>query len=411
MTSLRVAVFTDRFPPNWGGGVATAHYQIFRLLTKHGFTVRAFACFDEGAGPGHNSTIIRRRSPRWAIRTTRRAAQLAFAAIEPGRAAYQTADVGVRAWGALALRRALLDFAPDIAIFPDHGAPALFLPTRPECRRVLVLHHDPMRFTDLPLVEPHSRLDARTAAAATQRLLTSIDRTVAPSAYMDGVFTETYRFAGARAIAPLVIDDSYLAAIQPLDPRPRLGLDPTAPLVYVPGGGNKFKGASLVPDILTTLGRRSQGPAGVYLSGAVTAETRRRLASLPDSIRLHLPGPVDGPTNLAIVRTCSFGVYPTLTENYSMALLEAALLGVPMVTFDVGGNGEIVRNGVNGFLAPAYDVGVMTDYAASLLDPAALGHMATTTRADALARLSEAACGQRLVDSLTRFDGDDCSPA
>ena len=49
MTPKRIAVVTDRFPPNWGGGVATAHYQLYRLLRKRGFQVRAFACFDEGA--------------------------------------------------------------------------------------------------------------------------------------------------------------------------------------------------------------------------------------------------------------------------------------------------------------------------------------------------------------------------
>ena len=403
MTARRVALVTDRFPPNWGGGVATAHYQLYRLLRKRGFDVRVFSCFDEGAGQGNRIDIVRRAASHGMIRVVRRAARIGFAAVEPGRAAYQTADVVVRVLGAFGLRRPLRAFDPDIAIFPDHGAPAMVLPTDRRCRRVLVLHHDPMRFVDLPLVEPHSRLDARLAAVAGQRVLKAIDRTVAPSSYMNAAFASTYRFSGSREIAPLVIDAAYLAEI-PLDnPRSRLGLGPDAPLIYVPGGGNKFKGASLVPEILTALGPRATGPIGVYVSGAVTADVRDKLASLPASVRLHLPGPVDGPRNLAVVRTCTFGVYPTLTENYSMALLEAALLDVPMVTFDVGGNAEIVRDGINGYLAPAYDVAAMIDRATALLDATAARSMAAATRADATARLGEAARGQRLIDALTRF--------
>ena len=403
MTPARVAVITDRFPPNWGGGVASSHYQIYRLLKKRGFTVRAFSCFDEGLGSSNGVDVVRRAAPHWAVRAVRRAARAAFAVVEPGRAAYQSADVAIRVWGATALNRALREFDPDIAIFPDHGAPALLLRTGARCRRILVLHHDPMRFVDLPLVEPHSHRDARLAARAGQRVLARIDKVVAPSAYMDAAFAATYRFAGPREVAPLVVDEDYLAPISPDDPRSRLGLGADAALVYVPGGGNKFKGASLVPRIVAELGRRAKASIGVYVSGALPPEVRRQLASAPGSVRHYLPGLVDGPTNLAVVKACSFGVYPTLAENYSMALLEAALLGVPMVTFDVGGNAEIVRDGINGFLAPAHDVAAIADRAAPLLDAAAARALAATTRADAARRLGEAARAPRLVDCLTRF--------
>ena len=111
------------------------------------------------------------------------------------------------------------------------------------------------------------------------------------------------------------------------------------------------------------------------------------LAGLPKGLRIHAPGPLDGPANLGRVKACSFCVYPTLAENYSMALLEAALCGVPMVTFDVGGNGEIIRDGTNGFLAPAHDVDALATAAARLLDPTTVRQMAETTHGDAKARL------------------------
>jgi glycosyltransferase involved in cell wall biosynthesis len=129
------------------------------------------------------------------------------------------------------------------------------------------------------------------------------------------------------------------------------------------------------------------------------------LAGLPDGLRVHAPGPLDGSANLGRVKACSFGVYPTLAENYSVALLEAALCGVPMVTFDVGGSGEIVRDGTNGFLAPAHDVDALISQAQRLLDPAAARRMAESTLDDAGARLDGAAAADAWIAGLTQFDG------
>ncbi len=42
----------------------------------------------------------------------------------------------------------------------------------------------------------------------------------------------------------------------------------------------------------------------------------------------------------------------SVTEGYSIALLEACAAGLPIVATKVGGNAEIVHEGVNGHLVP-----------------------------------------------------------
>lgn len=48
-------------------------------------------------------------------------------------------------------------------------------------------------------------------------------------------------------------------------------------------------------------------------------------------------------------------VLSSRTEGYSLALVEAAAAALPAIATDVGGNGEIVRDGVTGLLVPPED--------------------------------------------------------
>lgn len=65
-------------------------------------------------------------------------------------------------------------------------------------------------------------------------------------------------------------------------------------------------------------------------------------------------------------------VLSSISEGYSMALLEAAASGLPIIATDVGGNGEIVRDGETGRLVPACDPEAMASAIGELLaDPAA----------------------------------------
>lgn len=54
-------------------------------------------------------------------------------------------------------------------------------------------------------------------------------------------------------------------------------------------------------------------------------------------------------------------VLPSIREDFSLALLEASHCGLPCLAFDVGGNREIILNGVTGWVIEPFDVVAMAD--------------------------------------------------
>ena len=48
-------------------------------------------------------------------------------------------------------------------------------------------------------------------------------------------------------------------------------------------------------------------------------------------------------------------VVPSLQENLSNAIMESLACGIPVVSFDVGGNGDLIEHQKNGYLAKAFD--------------------------------------------------------
>jgi hypothetical protein len=93
----------------------------------------------------------------------------------------------------------------------------------------------------------------------------------------------------------------------------------------------------------------------------------------------------------AIIAGADWVVLPSYREGLSRVLLEAAAMGRPAVATDVPGCRDVVRDGVNGFLAPVRDAaGLAAAMArAARLDDASWQAMADAGRAMVEAEFSE----------------------
>lgn len=352
----RVAIVSDSAPPYGGGGIASAHYGLFRGFQRAGLETALFTFFDRRFPEEPEAAIYRFGPPPAAMKWLLKFNGLLFGLLDPRRKAWYAIDSLLSGLGVRRMAATLAQWQPDVVIFPDQGSPALLLPKPPGVRWGLIAHHNPMRFQDANLGGEFSPLDARLAVWFEQQALHKVDRVTCPSRHMQAWFERTYRFSRPLAVIPNIPDVESVAAAAPQDPRPGLGLSAAAPLIVVPSGEVRLKGTDFVYPILARLAQRFSQPFGVFIAGELEPGLAAQLPALPEHVRLYLPGRLAHSEYLGTLKTCSFGLFPALMDNYSMALVEATLAGVPMLAFDTGGNEDILAKGQNGYLFPLTDL-------------------------------------------------------
>lgn len=92
---------------------------------------------------------------------------------------------------------------------------------------------------------------------------------------------------------------------------------------------------------------------------------RHKIAQAGLSDRIVLTGFRDDAQ--CITQCMDLFVLPSLYEGVSTALLDAMAAGVPVAVTAVGGNTEVVRDGVDGWVVPSGDAGELTNVLAEVL--------------------------------------------
>jgi glycosyltransferase involved in cell wall biosynthesis len=361
----RVAIVTRSFPPK-SGGIASAHYNLFQLL-RADHDVKAFAFDDENA-PAPDA--VGRKSSRAAASVLERALTAYIHRFEPRARVVYCKSIASISPAARSLSGPLAAFHPDIVIVPDNYAPALAMKFPKRSSVVWMSRNNYKRMENQPLVHSRSWMDIHLAHRLELRGLRKAHHVICPSRYMERVFRDTYPIDIPIDVIYNFVHPATLDAVSAVNLKSRMGMKPDQPLVYIPSAGSPVKGKRYVFEIIRRLG--GEGSAGFYLSGEITSDLARELSSLDSRFAVFAPGHLSYAENLAHVAACDFAVSPTLIENLSNAIVEGLMLGLPFVTFDTGGNAEIVHSGVNGFVVPYLDVEALVARSLELVEDSGL---------------------------------------
>jgi glycosyltransferase involved in cell wall biosynthesis len=142
--------------------------------------------------------------------------------------------------------------------------------------------------------------------------------------------------------------------------RRALGFGSEHFVVGTVGRFDPIKNLPLLVESIDRAGGAAQQVRGLLVGdGPAAGEIRALVASRGLSARVRFTGFRDDARDL--VQCLDLFVLSSLSEGTSMALLEAMAAGVPVLVTAVGGNVEVVEDGVSGSVVPSKHAAAMTE--------------------------------------------------
>lgn len=126
------------------------------------------------------------------------------------------------------------------------------------------------------------------------------------------------------------------------------------------------KGILALLEHLGELSKRFSGKLELLVVGQGSEKVRE--IDFPDLTVKTLPFLKELYRLAQAINLCDVILYPTQAENLSLTCLYSLACGVPVISFDVGGQKEAITNGVNGYLVEVNDYQGMTDALVRLLE-------------------------------------------
>jgi glycosyltransferase involved in cell wall biosynthesis len=341
---MKIAILSDSAPPLSMGGVSSAHYMLCLFLRELGHDAHIFTFHDSQGGLPDDPGYIHRSCNNSFVEKIIKAVCRAYFYIRDRRKmACQTSYILGNIMGCIQVYYKLRVFAPQIIISPDYCAPLAFMHLPKNLHVIEIAHHNPERFIEtLHYGVVVSKRDIETALALQRKGLRRVHTVVCPSRYMKDVFTKTYHdFTGKIEVIPNLVNSNVILSISPQSVALRLGVSSETPVIYIPSGGTAMKGERYIFSLVQFIAREHKTVC-FYISGVLSVALQQEIKQSNFKSRVFAPGYTPYVENIAFAMSCSVCMSPALAENYSMALVEALTMGLPIVAFDVGGNNEIV---------------------------------------------------------------------
>jgi glycosyltransferase involved in cell wall biosynthesis len=155
-------------------------------------------------------------------------------------------------------------------------------------------------------------------------------------------------------VVPTGVDVPGLAAIAPVDPRPKAGWPPDSIVVVSLGRLAPEKSPLTVLDAFAVAASTVPPLRLLVIGGGPAHDAVRERARRADlDGRVHLTGALPRPAALARVAGGDLFAFASRTETQGLVLAEALSLGLPAVAIDGPGVRDSVRDGVDGIVVDA----------------------------------------------------------
>lgn len=186
---------------------------------------------------------------------------------------------------------------------------------------------------------------------------------VSPSSWLAAMLRKEWPGASVRVIPNGV--DLPRQNMTKAEARSRFGITASARVVlFLAHGGAHaaYKGGDLVESLLARITAMVPGTLGIVAGGS-GSERREGLLTLPY---------VGGEQLEALLFAADVLVYPSLSDNHPLVVLEAMAHGLPVAAYSVGGIPEQVEHGKQGMLVPVLAEDKLVKAVATILNDAAL---------------------------------------
>jgi glycosyltransferase involved in cell wall biosynthesis len=145
----------------------------------------------------------------------------------------------------------------------------------------------------------------------------------------------------------------------------RYGLNGGSKVLYV-GRVSREKNLSLLIDSFQSLRQRQPGANLIVVGDGPDMEALREQAARGGGVLFT--GPLTGEDLARAYASADIFVFPSLTDTFGNAVLEAQASGLPAIVSTQGGPAEIVRRNDSGLVVEMNSPGVLADAIVRLLD-------------------------------------------
>jgi L-malate glycosyltransferase len=342
---MRILVLTHEFPPVGGGGGHVAQ-DISNRLVRRGHEIRVLTAHFEGLSSDETVEGVR-------IQRVPSKRRVAFRAEFLEMARYD--------WAALTFGLSLIrEWRPDLIhvhFAVPAGAAAFVLSKLMGVPYVLTVH-----LGDVPGALPE-KTDRwfKWIYPFTPLIWRNAAKIVAVSEFTRRLALEHYRFP--MDVIPNGVDMDGLPGRPPYQSAPRIVF--AGRFVEQKNPAHLVEALSMLKDLPWTCSMLGDGP--------LLVSVREMATGCGLSERFSFPGWVTPEEVLNAFARSDILVLPSRSEGLSVVGVQALGMGLALVLSDVGGNGELVRDGENGFLFPAGNVDALAASLQKLLeDPAML---------------------------------------